>query len=77
MTFKEQIKKEFPTIPQPKAYELTLIMHQNEKKFYQQKSNWHFVMLYAILTHQHHPELIRFRQELETYGRIYNTSFAP
>jgi urocanate hydratase len=29
------------------------------------------------LTHQHHPELIRFRQELETYGRIYNTSFAP
>jgi urocanate hydratase len=46
-------------------------MLQNEKKFYRQRENWHFEA-------EHHAELIQeFRQELETYGRIYMYRFRP
>ncbi|MFT5715527.1 MAG: urocanate hydratase, partial [Flavobacterium sp.] len=80
MTFQEQIKQGIPAIlPQPKPYEAEInhapkrkeILSAEEKKLALRNALRYFEA-------EHHPELIQeFRQELETYGRIYMYRFRP
>ena len=80
MTFQEQIKQGIPTIlPQPKPYEADInhapkrkeILSAEEKKLALRNALRYFGP-------EHHGELIQeFRQELETYGRIYMYRFRP
>jgi urocanate hydratase len=80
MTFQEQIQQGIPTIlPQPKPYEVDInhapkrkeILSTEEKKLALRNALRYFEA-------EHHAELIQeFRQELETYGRIYMYRFRP
>jgi urocanate hydratase len=78
--FQEQIQLGIPTIlPQPKPYEADInhapkrkeILSAEEKKLALRNALRYFEA-------KHHAELIQeFRQELETYGRIYMYRFRP
>ena len=80
MTFQEQIQQGIPSIlPQPKAYEANInhapkrkeILSDDEKKLALRNALRYFEP-------QHHAELIpEFRNELETYGRIYMYRLRP
>jgi urocanate hydratase len=80
MNFQEQIQQGIPTIlPQPKPYEANInhapkrkeILSAEEKKLALKNALRYFEP-------QHHAELIKeFREELETYGRIYMYRFRP
>jgi urocanate hydratase len=80
MTFKEQIQQGIPTIlPQPKPFEADInhapkrkeILSDDEKKLALRNALRYFEP-------QHHSELIpEFRNELETYGRIYMYRLRP
>ncbi len=80
MTFQEQIQQGIPSIlPQPKAYESDInhapkrkeILSDGEKKLALRNALRYFEP-------QHHAELIpEFRNELETYGRIYMYRLRP
>ena len=80
MTFKEQIQQGIPSIlPAKKEYDLEInhapkrkkILTVEEKKLALRNALRYFEP-------QHHAELINeFRQELETYGRIYMYRFRP
>jgi urocanate hydratase len=78
--FQEQIQQGIPTkLPQQKPYEYAInhapkrkeILSANEKKLALRNALRYFEA-------QHHEELIQeFREELETYGRIYMYRFRP
>nr|WP_315196277.1 urocanate hydratase [uncultured Flavobacterium sp.] len=80
MTFQEQIQQGIPTIlPQPKPYEANInhapkrkeILSDDEKKLALRNALRYFEP-------KHHAELIpEFRNELETYGRIYMYRLRP
>src|SRR3970282_617212 len=80
MTFQEQIQQGIPTIlPQRKPYEADInhapkrkeILSAEEKKLALRNALRYFEA-------EHHTELIQeFRDELETYGRIYMYRFRP
>jgi urocanate hydratase len=80
MTFQEQIQQGIPSIlPQPKAYEANInhapkrkeILSDDEKKLALRNALRYFEP-------QHHAELMpEFRNELETYGRIYMYRLRP
>ncbi|UQD54976.1 urocanate hydratase [Flavobacterium sp. K5-23] len=80
MTFQEQIQQGIPTIlPQPKPYEVDInhapkrkeILSADEKKLALKNALRYFEP-------QHHAELItEFKEELETYGRIYMYRLRP
>jgi len=80
MTFQEQIQQGIPSIlPQPKPYDTTInhapkrkeILTDDEKKLALRNALRYFEP-------QHHAELIpEFKNELETYGRIYMYRFRP
>jgi urocanate hydratase len=80
MTFQEQIQQGIPNIlPQPKPYEANInhapkrkeILSDDEKKLALRNALRYFEP-------QHHAELIpEFRNELETYGRIYMYRLRP
>jgi urocanate hydratase len=80
MTFQEQIQQGIPAIlPQPKAYEANInhapkrkeILSDDEKKLALRNALRYF-------DPKHHAELIpEFRNELETYGRIYMYRLRP
>jgi len=80
MTFQEQIQQGIPSIlPQPKPYDTTInhapkrkeILTEDEKKLALRNALRYFEP-------QHHAELIpEFRNELETYGRIYMYRLRP
>ena len=78
--FEKQIKQGIPSVlPEPKPYETDInhapkrkeILSAEEKKLALRNALRYFVP-------EHHEELIKeFRQELETYGRIYMYRFRP
>jgi urocanate hydratase len=80
MTFQEQIQQGIPSIlPQPKEYEVNInhapkrkeILSDDEKKLALRNALRYF-------DPKHHAELIpEFRNELETYGRIYMYRLRP
>lgn len=80
MTFHEQIREGIPKVlPQPKPYDPAInhapkrkeILNDEEKKLALQNALRYFEP-------QHHAELIpEFKQELETYGRIYMYRLRP
>lgn len=80
MTFKEQILRGIPdTLPTPKPYDPTVnhapkrkqILTEKEKKLALQNALRYF-------DPKHHETLLpEFREELETYGRIYMYRFRP
>ncbi|SHI73231.1 urocanate hydratase [Flavobacterium terrae] len=80
MTFKEQIQQGIPSVlPQPKQYETSInhapkrkeILTDEEKKLALQNALRYFEP-------KHHAELVpEFKNELETYGRIYMYRFRP
>jgi urocanate hydratase len=80
MTFQEQIQQGIPSIlPQPKPYEANInhapkrkeILSEDEKKLALRNALRYFEP-------KHHAELIpEFRNELETYGRIYMYRLRP
>ncbi|OOG76963.1 urocanate hydratase [Flavobacterium sp. A45] len=80
MTFQEQIQQGIPSIlPQPKPYEVNInhapkrkeILSDDEKKLAIRNALRYF-------DPKHHAELIpEFRNELETYGRIYMYRLRP
>ncbi|REG98632.1 urocanate hydratase [Flavobacterium aquicola] len=80
MTFQEQIQQGIPSIlPQPKPYEANInhapkrkeILTDNEKKLALRNALRYFEP-------KHHAELIpEFKNELETYGRIYMYRMRP
>jgi urocanate hydratase len=80
MTFQEQIQQGIPSIlPQPKAYEANInhapkrkeILSDDEKKLALRNALRYF-------DPKHHAELMpEFRNELETYGRIYMYRLRP
>ncbi|MEY8869670.1 urocanate hydratase [Meridianimaribacter flavus] len=80
MSFKEQILQGIPnTLPNPKPYEASInhapkrkeILSDEEKKLALQNALRYF-------ERQHHATLLpEFKEELETYGRIYMYRFRP
>lgn len=80
MTFKEQIQQGIPSVlPQPKPYDTSInhapkrkeILTVEEKKLALQNALRYFEP-------KHHAELVpEFKNELETYGRIYMYRFRP
>ncbi len=80
MTFQEQIQQGIPSIlPQPKPYE-TNINHAPKRKEILTDEEKKLALRNALryFESQHHAELIpEFRNELETYGRIYMYRLRP
>jgi urocanate hydratase len=78
--FQEQIKQGIPAIlPQPKPYESD-INHAPKRKEILSKEEKKLALRNALryFAPEHHAELLQeFRQELETYGRIYMYRFRP
>ena len=80
MTFKEQIQQGIPSVlPQPKPYDTSInhapkrkeILTVEEKKLALQNA-------FRYFEPKHHAELVpEFKNELETYGRIYMYRFRP
>ncbi|CAN1505747.1 HutU Urocanate hydratase [Flavobacteriaceae bacterium] len=80
MTFQEQIQQGIPSIlPQPKPYE-TNINHAPKRKEILSEEEKKLALRNALryFEPKHHTELIpEFRNELETYGRIYMYRLRP
>lgn len=80
MTFQEQIQQGIPgTLPQPKPYE-TQINHAPKRKEILGEEEKKLALKNALryFEPQFHAELLpEFREELETYGRIYMYRFRP
>ena len=80
MTFKEQIQQGIPSVlPQPKPYE-TSINHAPKRKEILTDEEKKLALRNALryFEPKHHAELIpEFKEELETYGRIYMYRFRP
>ncbi|WP_426091033.1 urocanate hydratase [Flavobacterium sp. DSR3-2] len=80
MTFQEQIQQGIPSdLPKPRTYE-TKINHAPKRKEILSTEEKKLALRNALryFEPEHHPELIKeFRQELETYGRIYMYRFRP
>ena len=80
MTFKEQILEGIPDIlPQPKAYE-TEINHAPKRKSILSDEENKLALRNALryFDKKHHAELLpEFKNELETYGRIYMYRLRP
>ncbi|WP_294297319.1 urocanate hydratase [uncultured Chryseobacterium sp.] len=80
MTFQEQIQQGIPgTLPQPKPYE-THINHAPKRKEILGEEEKKLALKNALryFEPQFHAELLpEFREELETYGRIYMYRFRP
>jgi urocanate hydratase len=80
MTFQEQIQQGIPSIlPQPKPYE-TNINHAPKRKEILSDDEKKLALRNALryFDPKHHAELIpEFRNELETYGRIYMYRLRP
>ncbi|MDT0559071.1 urocanate hydratase [Ichthyenterobacterium sp. W332] len=80
MTFKEQIREGIPKkLPKTKSYDLEInhapkrkaILNEEEKKLALKNALRYF-------NKKHHPTLLpEFKEELETYGRIYMYRFRP
>ena len=80
MTFKEQIQQGIPAVlPQPKTYD-TSINHAPKRKEILSIEEKKLALKNALryFDAKHHAELLpEFKEELETYGRIYMYRFRP
>ncbi|NHM05635.1 urocanate hydratase [Flavobacterium sp. CYK-4] len=80
MTFQQQIQQGIPsTLPQPKPYD-TAVNHAPKRKEILTEEEKKLALRNALryFEPQHHATLLpEFKQELETYGRIYMYRFHP
>jgi urocanate hydratase len=80
MTFQQQIQQGIPnTLPQPKPYD-TAVNHAPKRKEILTEEEKKLALGNALryFEPQHHATLLpEFKQELETYGRIYMYRFHP
>ncbi|MBT8261013.1 MAG: urocanate hydratase, partial [Bacteroidia bacterium] len=80
MTFKDQIHEGIPNkLPQPKAYD-TSINHAPKRKDILTAEEKKLALKNALryFDNKHHKELLpEFKDELETFGRIYMYRFRP
>ena len=80
MTFQEQILEGIPYIlPQPKQYDAS-INHAPKRKAILNAEEKKLALINALryFNKKHHAELLpEFKNELETFGRIYMYRFRP